>query len=147
MAELTAALVESERAAKRLAEEGDEEVRAELHQLEALLKDRAAEVGRLTDALHDTERFGRQLILKLAELEASRTEAAPESPDVQVLIRRNAELAADLEAARWTISSLEANVGEQPTGSAATSPATPSPNQRRDDLTPGEPAAAPGVEG
>lgn len=139
VAELTAALAQSERAARKRAEEGDEEVRAELLQLEALLKDRAAEVGRLTEALHETERFGRQLIIKLGELQASSADA-PESPDLQGLTRRNAELAADLEAARWTISSLEANVGAQPT--ASTSAAV---NQRRDDMTPAEPA--PGADG
>lgn len=139
VAELTAALAQSERAAKKRAEEGDEEVRAELLQLEALLKDRAAEVARLTEALHETERFGRQLIIKLGELEAS-SAGAPESPDLQGLTRRNAELAADLEAARWTISSLEANVGMQPTASASAAV-----NQRRDDMTPAEPA--PGADG
>jgi hypothetical protein len=139
VAELTAALAQSERAAKKRAEEGDEEVRAELLQLEALLKDRAAEVARLTEALHETERFGRQLIIKLGEVEAS-SAGAPESPDLQGLTRRNAELAADLEAARWTISSLEANVGMQPTASASAAV-----NQRRDDMTPAEPA--PGADG
>jgi len=139
VAELTAALAQSERAAKKRAEEGDEEVRAELLQLEALLKDRAAEVGRLTEALHDTERFGRQLIIKLGDVEASHADV-PESPDLQGLTRRNAELAADLEAARWTISSLEANVGAQPTASASAGV-----NQRRDDMTPAEPA--PGADG
>jgi hypothetical protein len=54
---------------------------------------------------------------------------------LQGLTRRNAELAAYLEAARWTISSLEANVGTQPTASAS-----PGGNQRRDDMTPVEPA-------
>jgi hypothetical protein len=139
VSELTAALAQSERSAKKRADEGDEEVRAELLQLEALLKDRAAEVGRLTEALHDTERFGRQLIIKLGELEASRA-GAPDSPDLPGLNRRNAELAADLEAARWTISSLEANVGTLPTASASAGV-----NQRRDDMTPAEPA--PGADG
>jgi chromosome segregation ATPase len=139
VAELTAALAKSERAAKQRAEDGDEEARAELLQLEALLKDRAAEVGRLTEALHETERFGRQLIIKLGEVEASRADA-PQSPDLQGLTRRNAELAADLEAARWTISSLEANVGAPPTASASAGV-----NQRRDDMTPAEPA--PGADG
>ncbi|HTV19853.1 MAG TPA: hypothetical protein VMG12_14310 [Polyangiaceae bacterium] len=140
VAELTAAVADAERNAKRRAEEGDEEVRAELLQLESLLKDRAAEVGRLTAALHETERFGRQLIIKLAELETTRSEPAP-SPDLQGLTRRNAELAADLEAARWTISSLEANVGGQPTAANANS------NQRRDDVASAEPVTAPGVDG
>jgi hypothetical protein len=139
VAELTAALAESE----RVAQQGDEDVRAELMQLEALLKDRAAEVARLTAALHETERFGRQLISKLGEVEADRVALrakGSESPDLQGLTHRNAELAADLEAARWTISSLEANVGAQPTASASAGA-----NQRRDDMTPVEPA--PGADG
>ena len=150
VAELTAALAENERAAKRRVEEGDEEARAELAQLEALLKDRAAEVGRLTEALHETERFGRQLIIKLAELEASRADA-PDNPDLPGLTRRNAELAADLEAARWTISSLEANVGEQPTiaqqPTITQQPTSAGANQRREDITAVEPATVPGVDG
>lgn len=142
VAELTAALAKSERTAKQRAEEGDEEVRAEMLQLEALLKDRAAEVGRLTEALHETERFGRQLIIKLRELEADREALRGDSlpsPDLQGLTRRNAELAADLEAARWTISSLEANVGTQPTASASAGV-----NQRRDEMKPAEPAPGAG---
>ena len=129
---------QSEQKAKQSAEAGDEEVQAELLALEALLKDRAAEVGRLTAALHDTARFGRQLILQLTELEANRA-AVPPSSDVAELTRRNAELAADLEAARWTISSLEANVGDSPTP-------TPASGQRRDELPPAEPHASSGAD-
>ena len=96
-------------------------------------------MARLEAALHDTERFGRQLILQVRELGAAH-EVPPPSPDVQALVQRNAELAADLEAARWTISSLEANVGEGPTGS----PAVGVP--RRDELPPVVPQAVPGVD-
>jgi hypothetical protein len=154
VAELNLALAESEKRIKLAAEEGDEDVRAELTQLEALLKERAAEVSRLTSALHETERFGRQLISKLSELEASR-EPAPASPEIDSLMRRIAELSADLEAARWTISSLEANVGDDPTASSAASPtssslSTPSPEvgsaaggPRRDEIPPGEPLPLP----
>jgi hypothetical protein len=152
--ELSLALAESEKKAKVAAEEGDEEVRAELTQLEALLKERAAEVARLTAALHETERFGRQLIIKLSQLEAAR-EPAPASPEVDALMRRIAELSADLEAARWTISSLEANVGEHPTASSATpapssasAPSLPdvgsaASGSRRDEIPPGEPLPLP----
>ena len=93
---------------------------------------------RLTAALHDTERFGRQLILQLTELEANRA-AAPPSADVAELTRRNAELAADLEAARWTISSLEANVGDSPTP-------PPASGQRRDEIPPAEPHVSSGAD-
>lgn len=136
--QLTSALAESERAAKKLAAEGDEEARAERAELEALLKERASEVARLEAALHDTERFGRQLIVQVRELEAAR-EVPPPSPDVQALAQRNAELSADLEAARWTISSLEANVGDGPTGPAGGVP-------RRDEISPAVPLPVPGAD-
>jgi hypothetical protein len=139
--QLSASLAESEKKSRTAADAGDEDVRAELTQLEATLRERATEVGRLTAALHETERFGRELILRIADLEASRPVAAP-SPDLQAITQRNAELAADLEAARWTISSLEANVGSSPT----TLPAGLSgAGQRRDELPSAEPRA-PGVD-
>ncbi len=147
--ELSAALAASEQKAKQLGESGDEETRAELLGLEAMLKERAAEVGRLTAALHETERFGRQLIVELGELRAARAAEPSEGPDVQALTVRNAELAADLEAARWTISSLEANVALDPTidpridptGAGAASPSTGAIGQRRDEIPPAEPHA------
>jgi hypothetical protein len=157
VAELERALAESTKKAKQAVEEGDEEVRAELTQLEASLRERAAEVSRLTAALHETERFGRQLIAKLGALEAAR-EPLVASPELDVLTRRNAELSADLEAARWTISSLEANVGGQPTTSsaAASSPdrqtstaetgSTAPSSQRRDEIPPAEPLPLPGAD-
>jgi hypothetical protein len=131
------ALAESERASKAREQHGDEETRSEMRELEGLLAERAREVARLTAALHDTERFGRQLIIQVRELEAAR-EVPPPGPDVQAMVDRNAELAADLEAARWTISSLEANVGGVPTGSQAVV-------ARRDETPPAEPHPAPGA--
>jgi hypothetical protein len=145
VAELTSALAASEKKAKQNAEEGDEEVRAELTQLEGSLKERAVEVSRLTAALHETERFGRQLIVKISELEA-RVEPAQQSAEVEQLTQRNAELAADLEAARWTISSLEANVGADPSGSPASDGSLSgmgTAGPRRDDIPPTEPLPAP----
>jgi chromosome segregation ATPase len=141
VAQLSASLAESEKKSRAAAEAGDEDVRAELSQLEATLRERATEVSRLTAALHETERFGRELILRISELEASRPVNAV-SPDLQAITQRNAELAADLEAARWTISSLEANVGAAPT----TIPGgLPTGGQRRDELPPAEPRA-PGAD-
>jgi hypothetical protein len=146
--ELTAALAESEKKIAIVREEGDEEARAELARLEASLVERAREVSRLEAALHETERFGRELILKMRELETAR-EPAPASAELDALRQRNAELSADLEAARWTISSLEANVGGEPTASASSdaerAEATP-PSQRRDEIPPAEPAPAPGID-
>jgi hypothetical protein len=147
VAQLSASLAESEKKSRAAAEAGDEDVRAELTQLEAALRERATEVGRLTAALHETERFGRELILRIGELEASRPVAAA-SPDLQAITQRNAELAADLEAARWTISSLEANVGTGPTGTAIPTVipgVLPAGGQRREELPPAEPRA-PGVD-
>ena len=132
--QLSSSLAESERAAKKQAAEGSEEARAERAELESLVKERAGEVARLEAALHDTERFGRQLIVQLRELQTAREVPVP-APDVQAMMQRNAELAADLEAARWTISSFEANVGGGPTGS----PAGGVP--RRDELPPVVPGA------
>jgi hypothetical protein len=145
--ELGAALAESQKKVKLATEEGDEEVRAELMQLEASLKERAAEVNRLTAALHETERFGRELIAKVGNLESAR-EPAPPNPELDALKHRNAELSADLEAARWTISSLEANLGAGSTARVASSVATPaelgSPlSQRRDEIPPAEPLPLP----
>ena len=135
------ALAEIERSAKKRAEEGDEESRAERAELEALLKERSGEVARLEAALHDTERFGRQLILQLRQQAEGEREPPPPGPDVTALVQRNAELSADLEAARWTISSLEANVGTGPTGSQQGA-AVP----RRDELPPAEPLPLPGAD-
>jgi hypothetical protein len=139
VAQLTASVAEAEARAKTAAESADQEARDELLALEGLLRERAAEVTRLTGALHETERFGRQLIVKVAELETER--AAPQqSADAQQLILRNAELAADLEAARWTISSLEANVGGEPTAQTAVG------GSRRDEIPPADPHPAPGAD-
>jgi hypothetical protein len=136
--QLSVSLAASEQKLKQVTESGDEETRAELLALETMLKDRSAEVARLTAALHETERFGRQLIVELADIKRAR-ETAPSAespgPDVQALSRRIAELAADLEAARWTISSLEANVAVDPTGTAA-AVVTP----RRDEIPPAVPS-------
>ena len=137
--QLSASLAQAEARAKGAAESADQEARDELLALEGLLRERAAEVTRLTGALHETERFGRQLIAKVAELESER--AAPrESADAQQLMLRNAELAADLEAARWTISSLEANVGGEPTAPTAVA------GSRRDEIPPADPHPAPGAD-
>jgi len=98
--------------------EPDEDAQLELRQLEGLLGERAAEVTRLTDALHQTERFGRQLIIEIEQLKAA-AQADRASRELGRLAQRNAELEADLEAARWTISSLETNLPEAPTSPAA----------------------------
>jgi hypothetical protein len=148
VAELASALATSEKKLERIAEEGDEEARAELGQLEASLKERAAEVARLGAALHETERFGRELIVKLAELGSACEPVAP-SPELDALRQRNAELSADLEAARWTISSLEANVADGHPGSSpvsAVESSSPVQGQLRDEIPPAEPAPLPSTD-
>ena len=135
--QLGAALAQSERQVREQSQTLDEEARKELLEVEGLLKDRASEITRLTAALHETERFGRQLIAELTELKA-RDGVASLPPDLEALARRNAQLEADLEAARWTISSLEANVGEEPTSPPAVA------MKRHDE--PARPLNIPGVD-
>lgn len=144
--QLAVALAASEQKVKQVTESGDEEARAELLALETMLKDRSAEVARLTAALHETERFGRQLIVELAELRSAREVAPNDGPDLQGLTRRNAELAADLEAARWTISSLEGNGSRE--GNVALDPTRDPAGSalRRDELPPAEPHTLPGAD-
>jgi hypothetical protein len=158
----------AERARNELLGAYSEEARAELRELEAQLVERGSEVARLGQALEQTERFGRQLISKVNELEA-KAARAPGTPELERLARRNAELEADLEAARWTISSLGANLanaggnpsklvavqlgsdantpsgniaGTNVPGPNAAGPATPPGEVRRDDHSATEAAGA-----
>jgi hypothetical protein len=116
--EATQQLQGAERQLHSLQAAADEESGAELRELEAQLVERGKEVARLDRELAQTERFGRQLIAQLEEAKAasgglpgSATESGEASSrELDRLARRNAELEADLEAARWTISSLGANV-------------------------------------
>lgn len=108
LAEVEAALRQAEQRAKELSEAGDEASRAEIAALEAALVERAAEVAKLESELHKTERFGKQLISKLRQLEAT-PELDAARNELRSLAARNAELTADLEALRWSASSLEAS--------------------------------------
>jgi hypothetical protein len=131
-AELQRKVAEAELQRKKAAEASEGEVQPELRELEAKLVERAAEVGRLEEDLHKTERFGRQLIIEVSQLKSERA-SSDAAQAVTRLAARNAELEADLEAARWTISNLEANVGEEPT--AAVKP----PPKRREEAPRAEP--------
>jgi hypothetical protein len=122
--QLTAELAASEKRANARAEAPDEETQQELSALSALLKERAQEVSRLSDDLHKTERFGRQLIVELNELKTA-SEGQSQKQDLLRLAQRNAELEADLEAARWSISSLEGIVAEEKLLSAGATAARP----------------------
>lgn len=123
---------EAELQRKKAAEASEGETPPELRELEASLAERAAEVGRLTQDLHKTERFGRQLIIEVNQLKSER-DSSDTAQAVTRLAARNAELEADLEAARWTISNLETNVGEEPT--VAVKP----PSKRREEAPRAEP--------
>ena len=122
-------LQEAERQLRELRAAGEDESGAELRELELQLVERGKEVARLTRELEQTERFGRQLIAQLEESKVARSAAqngdAPKR-ELARLARRNAELEADLEAARWTISSLGANV-------ATLSGAAPAPTPAREE--------------
>jgi hypothetical protein len=105
--ELKAQLEAAEKENRELRAASQDESNSELRELEAQLVERGKEVARLERELEQTERFGRELIL---QLEQARARDGEPPPDLERLARRNAELEADLEAARWTISSLGANV-------------------------------------
>jgi hypothetical protein len=116
ISELTAALAESQRRLEAKPEPMPEapatdEERGEVDALESRLREQAAEVVRLDEALHDAQRLGRQLIARTAELEGAST-SAPTDDQVAEMMARNARLEADLEAARWTITSLAGTKAE-----------------------------------
>jgi hypothetical protein len=122
--------------ASRNRPEPDADAQAELRELERLLGERGTEVARLTEALHQTERFGRQLISEVEQLKSTARDDAT-SRELARLSQRNAELEADLEAARWTISSLETNLPDSGTTTAAGG----TPAQWQEGARVGEPAA------
>lgn len=84
------------------------ELAQEFEQLERTLRERGEHVLQLERALRDAQRLGTEL---LAELEDAReTPSAPSRIDgesLELLLKRNARLDADLTAARWTIQELE----------------------------------------
>lgn len=100
---------------KKLAE-GEAEPNDDIARLEEQLRERGREVARLEAALVETERFGKRLLAELEALRDAPKEATLEQLDR--LAQKNAELAADLEATRWTIAQLEAAsgaLGKKPT--------------------------------
>ncbi len=135
--QLTAELRTSEQRFSQRAEAPDAESQSELRELETKLTESAGEVSRLTEALHKTERFGRQLIAELNQLKA-KSDADSVTQDAARLSQRNAELEANLEAARWTISSLQANQVDEPAGVAIA--------KRRDESGSADPHRAPGAD-
>ncbi|MEY2935178.1 MAG: hypothetical protein RL033_5927 [Pseudomonadota bacterium] len=108
-AELRTQLSAAERQAATLRETNQEESAGELRELEGQLVERGTEVARLERELQQTERFGRQLIAQLQTAKATTAAEGGGQRELERLARRNAELEADLEAARWTISSLGAS--------------------------------------
>jgi hypothetical protein len=142
--QLTAELAASEKRANARSEAPDEETQQELSELSALLKERAREVSRLTEDLHKTERFGRQLIVELNQLKTA-SEGQSQKQDLLRLAQRNAELEADLEAARWSISSLEGIVAEEKLLSAGPTAARP-PSPLNGDMASSGPRNSSGAD-
>jgi hypothetical protein len=135
--QLTAELRASEQRSSQRAEAPDAESQSELRELETRLTESASEVSRLTEALHKTERFGRQLIAELNQLKA-KGDADSATHDVARLSQRNAELEANLEAARWTISSLQTSPVDETAAAAVP--------KRRDESGSADPHRAPGAD-
>jgi hypothetical protein len=90
--------------------EGGGEPAQEVALLEAQLVERGREVARLEQALAETERFGKQLIVQLEALKQGPGEAS--GAHLDKLAQRNAELEANLEALRWTVAQLQAAAPE-----------------------------------
>jgi chromosome segregation ATPase len=91
----------------------DEGEREELQALESLLRERGAKVRALETALAETERFGRELVLELADTREQPAAPGGELKDsLDRLARVNAEREADLAAARWSIEELETRLLE-----------------------------------
>jgi chromosome segregation ATPase len=90
----------------------DAEPSDDITRLEEQLQERGREVARLEQAIAETERFGKQLIVQLEALKQGPGDAT--EAQLERLARRNAELEANLESARWTISQLELAPPELP---------------------------------
>lgn len=79
---------------------------AELKAAEERLRERGKAVLNLQQELDSTERLGRELLVELEELR-SQSADEQENQNSSELRNSNARLTADLEAARWTIETLE----------------------------------------
>jgi hypothetical protein len=84
----------------------------EIGALERQLSVRGSEIRRLTDALREAERFGKELVREVAELRArAMPPAPPPAADLgdalDGIAVAHARSAADLEAAQWTIAQLK----------------------------------------
>ncbi len=101
------------------ADETNRDLSADLGRLESQLRERGAEVARLTKALRKTEAFGEQLIRELADARESATNGSngAATSDLQAKLSKLAETdarrAADLTAAQWTIRELETKLRHQ----------------------------------
>lgn len=121
----TAALAAAESSLAVLSARGDEpetEYAGELARLEHQLQERAAEIRRLSHDLAAVERLARELLADLAEPGAVGAPSGAEELTAQLdrLAHQNALREADLEAARWTIDALSAELSGGEAGALAT---------------------------
>ncbi len=86
----------------------------EFTRLEAALQERGTEVRRLSRDLTTLERLGRELLNGLSEVAANGEQGASSQLSAQLdrLAADDARRQADLEAARWTIRTLEGQLAE-----------------------------------
>ncbi|MBM4375883.1 MAG: hypothetical protein FJ095_12420 [Deltaproteobacteria bacterium] len=101
------------------ADEGSSAASEELAILEARLRERGERVARLEADLREAERIGKELVRDLAKAKTATAEARPEAAPLDT-VTTTRELAqnltvvtAELEAARWSISALERELGER----------------------------------
>ncbi|MBX3125573.1 MAG: hypothetical protein KF718_02615 [Polyangiaceae bacterium] len=103
-------------------EEPETEYATELARLEHQLRERGSEVRRLSHDLATVERLARELLAELTEPGAVGAPLRAEGLTAQLdrLAHQNALREADLEAARWTIEALSAELSGGEPGALAT---------------------------
>lgn len=86
----------------------------DLGRLEQQLAERGQRIQELEHKLADAQRLGRDLVAELGEHEPRPATIEALKAELDRLAARNAEREADLEAARWSIQSLEFELGRRP---------------------------------
>jgi hypothetical protein len=99
----------------------------ELGRLEQQLAERGQRIQELERQLADAQRLGRELVAELGEHKPSPAAVEALKAEFDSLAALNAEREADLEAARWSIQSLEFELGRGPAAEA--SPTGESPTE------------------
>lgn len=137
-----AAAAELQRRLDAATREGASEVSAELGRLEQALRERGEQIRRLERELQTAERFGKQMLAEMLEHKAAAQSApsaepaagapvgappvplaaaaAPPPPALSDVVSKvaadNAQLQADLQAARWSIEELEVRLASLAAG-------------------------------